>query len=124
MRRIKQVIGGLGSLTHHAHDANAIVEKASRELAQQMPALDFVNSHGWVLVQQKYRAIVSEMKHRIVFLAANAEKNEEEIQHTSDLIAACELMLDLTNKVIKAHQEALRTININQQGIAGGNTAR
>lgn len=123
MKRVREVIAGLGSLMNHGHDANSILDKASRELATQQPALEFVNSRGWALLQQKYRGVISEWKHRIVFLAADAKSNEKEIQHTSDLIVACDLMLDLTNRVITAHQEALKTIDKTQKEIAGGSTA-
>ena len=124
MRAIKRVMSRLGSLVDHGYNANAVLEKASRDLLDQVPALEFVNSQGWTLVQKKYREMINEMKRRIVFLAADARGNEKDIQRTSDLITACELMLDLTNRVIRAHQEALKTINTNLQGIDKGNTAR
>lgn len=115
----RAVVRGIGSLTNHGHDAQAIVQKAVMELVVQAPALEFVNSSGWKLVQKQYRGLIREMKLRIIFLTTNTEGNKAEIQHTSDLIGACEMMMDLTDKVIQAHQEAQETITKNA-GTAGG----
>ena len=115
----RAAIKGIGSLTNHGHDAQAIVNKAVMELVAQGPALEFVNSSGWTLVRKQYKGMVKEMKLRIIFLSTNTEKNKDEIQRTSDLIGACEMMMDLTNKVIQAHREAQDTITKNA-GTAGG----
>ncbi len=119
MKKIRSIIKGLGSLTSHGYDADAILQKASSELAAQTPALEFVSSEGWKAVQKKYRSeVIKQMKLRIIYLSTNTEKNKDEIQRTSDIVGACELLLDLTNRVIRAHQEALKTLTITQ-GTAG-----
>ncbi len=119
MSSIQQVVKNIGSLTHHKYDADKILQKLSAELAKQGPALDFVNSDGWQFVQKQYRETVKEMKREIIRLSAKAEKNSGEIQHISNLIGACDLMLDITNRVIRAHQEAQQTLTKHQQGTAG-----
>ena len=124
MRKILSIIPGLGSLTNHGHDVNAILDKVAADLAAQVPTLEFVNSEGWKAIEKKYRSeVVNEMKRRIIYLSTNTEKNKDEIQHTSNIIAACDLLLDLTNRVIRAHREALKTLTITQ-GTAGGEQPR
>lgn len=116
----RRVIPGIGSIIGHNYDPQVILKKAAEELAAQKPIMEFVNSKGWKLLSQKYKTeIINEMKRRIVYLSTNTEQNKDEIQHTSDLVGACELLLDLTGRVIKAHQEAQQTIN-KVRGTAGG----
>ncbi|KKM58598.1 hypothetical protein LCGC14_1549160 [marine sediment metagenome] len=120
MKKIFNIIPGLGSLMGHGYDATAILDKVAADLAAQVPTLEFVNSEGWKVIQKKYKSeIINEMKRRIIYLSTNTEKNKDEIQHTSNIIAACDLLLDLTNRVIRAHQEALKTLT-KTQGTAGG----
>ncbi len=118
--RIRKAIAGIGSILPQKYDAAAILKKVAEELATLAPAVEFVNADGWKLIRKRYQEeVVNAMKRRIVYLAGNADKNRAEIQHTSNIIGACDLLLDLTDNIIKAHQEALETTN-HVKGTAGG----
>jgi hypothetical protein len=120
LKRVLRVIPGIGSNTTHRYDAEVVLKKVAAEVAQQAPAIEFINSAGWRLIAKRYKSdIINEMKHRIIYLSTQAEKNKDEIQHTSNIIGACELLLGLTDKIITAHQEALKTHNT-IKGTAGG----
>lgn len=106
-----QIVKGIGSLLPGNYDPQKVVNEAIMRLAKSTPALEFVNSTGWKVVQAEYNTLINELRQRVLSLAGNGVKHAAEIQRTAAVIQAAELLIGVTDRVIRAHQDALKTID-------------
>ena len=107
----QNIIKGIGSLLPSNYDPKKVVDSAVFRLSQCQPALDFISSQGWMVMRAEYEGVIGELRDRILFLSTEGVKNAAEIQRTAAVVQAAEMFIGLSDRVIRAHNDALKTID-------------
>lgn len=107
----RPIVKGLGSLLSHNFDPQKAIAEAHRKLHNSSQALEFMNSDGWRMLADAYREMISHEQANMNGLCKDARKNQDEIQRRSDFIAACDLLLVMTDRIIEEHLRNTKTIN-------------
>ena len=84
--------------------------------------IEFVNTGGWRVIKEEYEKMIGGLNQYQLGLGLKAHKNADEIQATHDFMRATQLLLSITDNLIREHDEDNKTITRNQetaQGIAG-----
>ncbi len=95
----------------HNFDPQKAIAEAHKKLHDSSQALEFMNSDGWKMIANSYREMIAQDQAYMHGLCKDAKKNQDEIQRRSDFIAACDLLLFMTDKIIEEHSRATETIN-------------
>lgn len=109
---------GIGSLFNHGYDRDRVIKDALKRLNKSAEVVVFANTEGWRLIRHEYQQLINQLKEHQLSLGHKASKNCEDIQGTHDFIRAMELLLMLTDNLIREHEQADRIITRNQQGTA------
>jgi hypothetical protein len=110
MRPTRKALKNIGSNIRRYYDRRSIVQKALDELANNGPALEFVSSNGWKALMMHYKELIVQLHQHIVFLSQSADKNQAEIQKTSDFIGALEIVIGGTDHIVTKHLGAEEAI--------------
>jgi hypothetical protein len=113
------IIKGIGSLLPSTYDPKKVVDTAVLRLSQCQPALDFISSQGWKVMRAEYEGVIRELSDRILFLSTEGVKNAAGIQRTAAVIQAAEMFVGLSDRVIRAHSDALKTIDTHKERATG-----
>lgn len=115
---------GIGSLLNHGYNRDNIIQEAMARLNKSAEVILFANTKGWGEIKAEYNKLIKQLQDYELGLCRKARdpRIAAEIERTSAFVAAMQLVLSLTDNLIKQHEFDNNTITRNQetaQRIAG-----